>query len=266
MADADARDTSMCTGDVISPSPSNLTPAVLPLRFTRPEVFKSRIVSISVSEGSSLRSSIHFCKLPTFTTSKASRRDVKPTFGRALWSGVCPPLNPGRTEPPCRAFVPLWPRPAVLPLPDPIPRPTLILGRLFEPGFGARSLSASGSVESARYGDRAVRSAAARARAKRSMVVRSRRRRVRRSARQRFCARAVERSRRKAQTTDVDVGVARRHSAPRRSRAWRESSNTGSAAGRCEASVLKDTSPALRRGVFAAEEAAQAAYRWAVTL
>jgi hypothetical protein len=69
---------------------------------------------------------------------------VKPTFGIRMCSGVCPPsknglpeansVNAGQTRanlkesahliPPLdRDFWPLWPRPQVLPFPDPMPRP-----------------------------------------------------------------------------------------------------------------------------------------------
>ena len=44
---------------------------------------------------------------------------LKPLFGTRLCSGIWPPSKPGRTPPPERAFWPLWPLPAVLPLPEP---------------------------------------------------------------------------------------------------------------------------------------------------
>src|SRR3954467_9093723 len=52
-----------------------------------------------------------------------------------MWSGVWPPSNHGGIEPPARAFWPLVPRPAVLPLPAAIPRPTPMR---FLPGPSAR--------------------------------------------------------------------------------------------------------------------------------
>ena len=64
---------------------------------------------------------------------------VKPRFGRRRWSGIWPPSKPLMATP-VRAFWPLTPRPAVLPLPDPMPRPTRM--RAFrEPGLSAISLS-----------------------------------------------------------------------------------------------------------------------------
>ena len=53
---------------------------------------------------------------------------LNPRFGSLFTSGVCPPSNwgPGFAAPPLRAFWPLVPRPHVLPLPDPTPRPTRV--------------------------------------------------------------------------------------------------------------------------------------------
>ena len=48
---------------------------------------------------------------------------LKPRFGIRRAKGIWPPSKPIRTLPPERAFWPLWPRPAVLPLPVPAPRP-----------------------------------------------------------------------------------------------------------------------------------------------
>src|SRR3954447_15975954 len=48
---------------------------------------------------------------------------VKPRFGRRRWSGIWPPSKP-LMETPVRDFWPFTPRPAVLPLPEPMPRPT----------------------------------------------------------------------------------------------------------------------------------------------
>src|SRR5438105_964098 len=57
-------------------------------------------------------------------------------------SGICPPSNPGRVWPPVRAVCPLPPRPAVLPIPEPGPRPLRMRARC-EPTGGFRSWSAS---------------------------------------------------------------------------------------------------------------------------
>src|SRR5690242_17826379 len=48
---------------------------------------------------------------------------LKPRFGKRRCSGIWPPSKP-LTATPERAFWPLTPRPAVLPLPEPMPRPT----------------------------------------------------------------------------------------------------------------------------------------------
>src|SRR5437762_626197 len=67
---------------------------------------------------------------------------VKPRLGMRRMSGICPPSNPGRTLPPWRAVWPLPPRPAVLPIPEPGPRPLRMRARC-EPTGGFRSWSAS---------------------------------------------------------------------------------------------------------------------------
>src|SRR5262249_35244840 len=58
------------------------------------------------------------------TTSYATRNGLwKPRFGTRRCSGIWPPSNPRLNLKPERDFAPLCPRPAVLPLPDPWPRP-----------------------------------------------------------------------------------------------------------------------------------------------
>src|SRR6476660_8267556 len=64
---------------------------------------------------------------------------LKPRFGKRRCSGIWPPSNPLMATP-VRAFWPLTPRPAVLPLPEPMPRPTRMRA-LREPGLSANSLS-----------------------------------------------------------------------------------------------------------------------------
>src|SRR5579871_3935494 len=64
---------------------------------------------------------------------------VKPRFGRRRCSGIWPPSKP-LMRTPVRAVWPLPPRPACLPLPDPMPRPTRIRF-LREPALSAISLS-----------------------------------------------------------------------------------------------------------------------------
>src|SRR3954454_14939315 len=83
---------------------------------------------------------------PPFGNSSASRSRLttwkttlnllrKPlSFGRRMWRGICPPSNAAEMF--LRAFDPLVPRPAVLPL-EPSPRPTRVFSVL-APGAGRR--------------------------------------------------------------------------------------------------------------------------------
>src|SRR5579863_8187006 len=64
---------------------------------------------------------------------------LKPRFGRRRCSGIWPPSKPLMRTPE-RAVWPLPPRPEVLPLPEPMPRPTRIRF-LREPALSAISLS-----------------------------------------------------------------------------------------------------------------------------
>src|SRR5229473_106607 len=64
---------------------------------------------------------------------------LKPRFGNRRCSGIWPPSKPLMRTPE-RAVWPLPPRPAVLPLPEPMPRPTR-MRFLREPALSAISLS-----------------------------------------------------------------------------------------------------------------------------
>src|SRR5271166_4740740 len=62
------------------------------------------------------------------------------SFRMRMWIGICPPSKRALRLEPDRAPAPFWPRPAVLPVPDPSPRPTRLRGRRL-PGAGARLCS-----------------------------------------------------------------------------------------------------------------------------
>src|SRR2546426_1051466 len=85
-------------------------------------------------------------KWRTFTTWAGCLKGfVKPRFGMRRMSGICPPSNPGRVWPPGRAVCPLPPRPAVLPIPEPGPRPLRMRARC-EPAGGRRPCSITRST------------------------------------------------------------------------------------------------------------------------
>src|SRR5256885_10610168 len=67
------------------------------------------------------------------------------TNGKRFTRRVWPPSNARWIWPPVRAFWPLVPRPAVLPRPEPCPRPTR-LSALCEPGAGRKSESFTDSL------------------------------------------------------------------------------------------------------------------------
>src|SRR5213593_3583875 len=97
---------------VRSPSPSTLTPANRPL--TRP----------SLTRRSGVMSPSSVFSAPTLTTAYSLRnRLVKPRFGTRLWSGIWPPSKPKYCLRPERDSCPLLPAVAVLPWPEPGPRP-----------------------------------------------------------------------------------------------------------------------------------------------
>src|SRR5271157_5623803 len=76
---------------------------------------------------------------PRFTTSySVLKMLVKPRLGRRRCSGIWPPSKPRMMREPLRDLWPLWPRVEVLPMPEPIPRPTRLR---FSVAFrGARKL------------------------------------------------------------------------------------------------------------------------------
>src|SRR5260370_9308613 len=96
-----------------SPLPRILTGC---LPFTTPAFFStSGVISVSPSVASRSR----------FTTSYSSRKMfVKPRFSTRRRNRIWPPSNPRIRRAPERGHCPLWPRVEVLPMPDPMPRPT----------------------------------------------------------------------------------------------------------------------------------------------
>src|SRR6266545_3497979 len=75
------------------------------------------------------RSESRTCAVSSFA------RDTNPRLGNRRCSGIWPPSKPTLWKPPERDFWPLWPRPAVLPRPEPGPRPTRRLA-FFDPAAG----------------------------------------------------------------------------------------------------------------------------------
>src|SRR5688572_16470759 len=76
----------------------------------------------------------------------------KPRFGRRRCSGIWPPSKPSLWKPPERAFWPLWPRPAVLPQPEPTPRPTRCRSFL-DPGAGFNEFNRMSVLDAHQVGD-----------------------------------------------------------------------------------------------------------------
>src|SRR5205085_5680942 len=82
------------------------------------------------------------CRSLTLTTAYSTRNGFeKPRFGMRRWMGICLPSNPTKFMLPVRAFCPLPPRPAVLPVPLAWPRPTLFRSFTPPPRGGVNLLS-----------------------------------------------------------------------------------------------------------------------------
>src|SRR5260370_17794530 len=121
---------------LISPRPSSRTPS-LARRITRDFTSDSALM---VSLASSSLASIACWMRSRLISANSSRKMLlKPRFGSRRWIGIWPPSKPlMRTRE--RAVWPLPPRPGVLPLPEPMPRPTR-MRFLREPVLSAISLS-----------------------------------------------------------------------------------------------------------------------------
>src|SRR5918998_1380787 len=119
-ADFEAPWTEKFTFAFSSPMPRSRTPS---LARRRMPAF-TRASESTVAFTSSLPASIALCTRSRFTSFSLSANFVflKPRFGSRRCSGIWPPSKPLIATPE-RAVWPLPPRPPVLPLPEPMPRP-----------------------------------------------------------------------------------------------------------------------------------------------
>src|SRR5262245_46806552 len=140
----------MATLALSSPSPRSRTPSLARRRMPALTRASASIAALA----SSLPASIAACRRPRLISLNCLRNGLlKPRLGRRRCSGIWPPSKPF-TATPARAFWPLTPRPAVLPLPDPMPRPTR-RRVLREPGRSAISESFIALSSSASLADHA---------------------------------------------------------------------------------------------------------------
>src|SRR5437870_2660481 len=119
-ADFDAPQTEKMALALNSPEPSRRTPSLA--RRSTPAF--TRAAASTVTPASSLPASIAACTRPRLTSLSLMRNGVflKPRLGSRRCSGICPPSKPLMRTPE-RAVWPLPPRPPVLPIPEPMPRP-----------------------------------------------------------------------------------------------------------------------------------------------
>ena len=104
----------------VRPLPRIFTPS----RGARPRRPSTSASTVIGSAASSLPASIALWMRPRLTSLRSSGDGgVKPRLGRRRCSGIWPPSKPLMRTPE-RAVWPLPPRPACLPLPEPMPRPT----------------------------------------------------------------------------------------------------------------------------------------------
>src|SRR6185295_14132223 len=113
----------------ISPRPRTFSRALAPL-ISRCSASSSAVTTVPASNRAP--------SVSRLTTSYSTRNGLwNPRLGTRRCSGIWPPSNPRLCLKPERDFAPLWPRPAVLPLPEPWPRPTRFLA-CFAPLGGCR--------------------------------------------------------------------------------------------------------------------------------
>src|SRR5215470_9619988 len=126
---ADLENLCACTviADLSSPSPRTLTGCLVLM--TPASRKTSGVIVVSPRFASDSRFTIEY---------SLRKMLLKPRFGMRRCSGIWPPSNPRNMREPLRERWPLCPRVEVLPMPDPIPRPTRFLLALAF--FGARTL------------------------------------------------------------------------------------------------------------------------------
>src|SRR6185369_1025515 len=113
------------SGALNSPSPRIL---IGDLPFTTPALRRtSGVIVVSPKPASFSRLTIVY---------SVRKMLAKPRFGRRRCNGIWPPSNPRIMREPLRERCPLCPRAEVLPMPDPMPRPTRFL--FDDAFFGAR--------------------------------------------------------------------------------------------------------------------------------
>src|SRR5215213_10231968 len=139
------------SGLVISPRPSTLTG--MSRRVARP-------AALSAARSTDAPESKRCSRSPRLTGCVCVRNisngiDIFLFGPRSLrmrmWIGFCPPSKRARSLAPAREPAPLWPRPDVLPWPEPWPRPTRLRflrdpgagWRLWRPTIGSSALSSS---------------------------------------------------------------------------------------------------------------------------
>ena len=136
---ADAENAWACTVSGLDSSPLARILTLISLRVPSP---LSTIAATSTVASASKRAS----RSPMFTGCVCVRKGSNGIdfllFGprslrMRMWIGIWPPSKRARSLPPARDPAPLWPRPDVLPIPDPCPRPTRLRGRRL-PGAGVR--------------------------------------------------------------------------------------------------------------------------------
>src|SRR5271170_5960921 len=123
---------------MVSPAPSDPSPNT----FTRlPAWTKPRFAIVSGSTEAPASKIANRARLTHATSVRArslTNKRRKPRLGSRRCNGICPPSYDGGVLPPLREPLPLCPRPAVLPCPEPMPRPIRLM-RWVEPSAGCKS-------------------------------------------------------------------------------------------------------------------------------